>query len=239
MRVNSLEVEESSNAKDYLSGIAYDIQNLNISSEAQRIVNLRVIKNYEDYSDNQLVDLFVLDSDELAFNEIFNRYYEKIKRFALKKLADVDEAEDIVQEVFITLIRSLSSFRGESKFSTWLYAVTLNTIRMRLREKVKDRRSISIDNDDYINSINNIASKSSKNSRLNNPEDVYINKEFVEKLHQALESIPEKYKEVFVFRNINQLSNQEIADNLGISLAAVKSRVHRARQHLRINLNKY
>jgi len=145
MRVNNLEIEGTSNSKDYSKGIAYNIQNSNISSEVRRNGNLRLIKNYDDY---ELVDLFVLDSDELAFNEIFNRYYEKIKRFALKKLTDVDEAEDIVQEVFITLIRSLSSFRGESKFSTWLYAVTLNTIRMRLREKVKDRRSISIDDDE-------------------------------------------------------------------------------------------
>ncbi|MGI9534807.1 MAG: RNA polymerase sigma factor [Thermodesulfobacteriota bacterium] len=239
MRVNNLEAENISGSNDYSNGMEYGIPGSDISYPVRSKVNLRLIKNYEDYSDNELVDLFVQDRDELAFNEIFNRYYQKTRKLALKILTDVDEAEDIVQEVFVTLLKSMNGFRGESKFSTWLYAISLNTIRMRLREKVKDRKSVSIDDDEYNKSLDNIVRNRKKNARLNSPEDININRQFVEKLHQALESLPEKYKEAFVLRNMKQLSNQEVADQLGVTLSAVKSRVHRARQYLKTNFSEY
>jgi len=239
MRLTSLEVEKTPSSTDYFNGIEYGIRNNKKYSKHRGRPDLRIIKNYEDYSDIELVDSFIFESDDLAFNEIFNRYYEKVMRLALKKLTDIDEAEDIVQEVFVTLVQKMDSFRGDSKFSTWLYAITLNTIKMRLREKIRNRRYISIDEDYNVNSMDRVVSNASNNGGLNSPEEIFVNNEFIENLNRALDLIPEKYKEAFILRDLNQLSNQEIADQLGLTLSAVKSRVHRARQYLQTNFGDY
>ena len=235
MEVDISEVEKTYSSNEYSYNQGYLEQNPEDLTDEGKNINLRIIKDYENHSDIELVDLYVRKSDEMAFNEIFERYYKKAKGFAQKILTDVNEAEDIAQEVFATLLKSMSGFRGESKFSTWLYSITFNSIRMRLREKKKDRKFISIDDNDQHNFLENVISINTKINRPNSPEYEYINQEFAKKLHQTLEQIPKKYKDVFILRDMKQLSNQEVADELGVSLAAVKSRVYRARQYLKTN----
>jgi len=231
MIVNRLKREDQSNTYDY------EIPAPKKPAKDKGPAKLRLIRNYEDSTDEKLVDLFVQENDEQAFNEIFNRYYEKIKRFALKKLNNAEEAEDIAQEVYSKLLSSLKNFRGESKFSTWLYIVSLNTIRMKQRKQMKDKRTLSIDDDDFKDLINNISCINDKNNGLSNQEQDYTNKKLLQNVYTALEQIPEKYSEAFILRDIKELSNEEAAQNLGISLTAVKSRVYRARQQLKVRLN--
>ena len=239
MSANSLEVQGISKGRNYFID-TNSVKHANDEySEPVRREKLRIVKNHEEYTDNELVDLFVFERDNLALNEVFNRYYDKVKRLALKILADTDEAEEVVQEVFITLLQKMESFRGESKFSTWLYSITLNTTRMRLREKIRDRRSLSLDNDDYGKSIEGILSNDTNNKWLKTPEEININSEFMENLNKSLDMIPEKYREAFILRDINQYSNQEVAEQLGLSIPAVKSRVHRARRFLQTSFGEY
>ncbi len=231
MIVNRLKREDQTNTYNY------DITTSKKLAISKSPAKLRLIRNYEDSTDEKLVDLFVQENDEQAFNEIFNRYYEKIKRYALKKLNNVEEAEDIAQDVYSKLLYSLKNFRGDSKFSTWLYIVSLNTIRMKQRKQMKDKRTLSIDDDDFKDLINNISGINDKSDGLINQELDYTNKRFLENVYGALELLPKKYSEAFILRDIKQLSNEEAANNLGISLTAVKSRVHRARQQLKTRLS--
>lgn len=188
---------------------------------------------YEDYSDKELIDAFVHNKEELAFNEIFNRYYNKVKGLSLKMLKDPSEAEDITQEVFIKLLNCAHSFRGEAKFSTWLYAVTTNTIRMRFRKLNKNRGSISLDDENYSGSLDIAISKARSNSK--NPESISINRELVEKLYEALNDLPEISKEVILLRGREQYTNHKISKKMNMTLPAIKSRVFRAKQHLNKN----
>ncbi len=238
MRNNSLEVERFYTTDESLNYEENKVQSSNLSSKVSKKVTLQIIKDIEKYTDKELVSLFVLSGDEHAFNEIFKRYNQKVKWLALKKLSDIQDAEDTVQEVFTILLKSMHSFRGESQFSTWLYAITSNKIRSKIRSKIKDRNSISIDTNEYLNTLASFKDMVNKHNCSNNPEELNINQQSIGKLYQELESAPKKIKETIVLKDINELSNQEVADQLGITLSAVKSRVHRSRQFLKASMGK-
>lgn len=194
-------------------------------------------KDYTNCPDIELLDSFIISKDELAFNEIFNRYYDKTCHLALKIIGDVDEAEDIVQEVFVKLLTGIQNFRGDSKFSTWLYAITLNTIRMRFRGLKKKKLTLSIDNEAYSDLINSSIGLSDAGNHTKNPESININRELAEELYKALDTLPRKSREVFLLREREEYTNVEVANRLGMSLPAVKSRIHRTRNLLKNNLN--
>jgi RNA polymerase sigma factor, sigma-70 family len=97
--------------------------------------------NLEELSDEDLVRAFVGDRDEEAFDEIVNRYRDKVYGIALKITRNTSEAEDVMQEVFITLVEKLDTFREESKFSTWLYRVTVNAGYIRMKSEQRKREN--------------------------------------------------------------------------------------------------
>jgi len=153
MRVNNLGLQRTYNNEGHLKRLPYKIQNYQISTKPEKNDYSLTTKNYVDYTDSELVDSYVLDIDELAFEEIFNRYYHNVKKLGLKILNDVEEAEDLVQEVFVNLLTSMSGFHGESKFSSWLYLITLNIIRMKLRENLLKHLS-HYPGDDNLSALN-------------------------------------------------------------------------------------
>ena len=99
-------------------------------------------------TDEKLIELFISSKDERAFEEIVNRYADKIYRLAFKITRDYYSAEEILQEVFLTLINKIDTFRGESKFSSWLYRVTANAAYMHLRAQKKYENDVSLE--DYV-----------------------------------------------------------------------------------------
>lgn len=236
MVIYSLNAETTNEDNKFIiNSLVHKKPSFNNSLEKRNSSNLRLIKNYSKYSDNDLIDFFVVNDDELAFNEIFNRYYQKVYGLALKILKDVDKAEDITQEVFVKLLTSAENFRKESKFSTWLYVITKNTINMSFRGLKNSKTAISIDDDIYQKSLDIEISKVNSVSE-NNPEAQAINKECVEKLYKAVESLPKQSKEVVLLRGRKQYTNLEVAEELGMTLLAVKSRLHRSRKHIKKSL---
>jgi RNA polymerase sigma-70 factor (ECF subfamily) len=193
---------------------------------------------HHDLTDKELVRMFVDERDEGAFNELVNRYGEKVFRLALRITHSEHIADEVLQEVFLTLVEKLDSFREESAFSTWLYRVATNASLIQIRNKKKDGRSMSLD--DYVPySENGVLSEVLLKDWSYSPDEIFSGKEGMEVIERAIDELPEKYRIVFHLRDIEGLSNEEVGDILGLSISAVKSRIHRARLYLRDSLSDY
>lgn len=193
---------------------------------------------HHDLPDEELVRMFVDERDEGAFNEIANRYGEKVFRLALRITHSAHIADEVLQEVFLTLVEKLDSFREESTFSTWLYRVATNASLIQIRNKKKHGKSMSLE--DYVpynekGMLSEILLKDWSYS----PDEIFAGREGMEVIERAIDELPEKYRIVFHLRDIEGLSNEEVGDILGLSISAVKSRIHRARLFLRDSLSDY
>jgi RNA polymerase sigma-70 factor (ECF subfamily) len=189
--------------------------------------------------DEELIKRFTDNDDEEAFNEIVNRYTDTIYRIALRIINNPSDAEEVLQEVFVTLIKKLDTFREESKFSTWLYRVVVNTSYMYLRaEGKKNEREMSLpdyvpyDQSGWLNGIQN-------KDWSYESDGVLLSMERMEIIEKAISELPEYNRVVFLLRDVEGLTNEEVAKVLGISLPAVKSRIRRARISLRDKLSDY
>ena len=195
--------------------------------------------SHQCFSDENLVKMFVEYHDEEAFNELVNRHGDKIFRTAYRITGDHAAAEDVLQNVFLILSQNLGSFRNDSKFSTWLYRVASNTSLMYLRSKKKfNTNEIHLEDVANFDESGNLRDAYLKDwSDL--PDDKLLSNEGIEKIEEAIEKLPPKYREVFTLRDIEGLSNKEVADALDLSIPAVKSRLLRARLFLRDKLSDY
>jgi len=194
---------------------------------------------YKCLSDEELVQMYVNDSLEGAFNELVDRHGDKIFRTAYRITGDMTAAEEVLQNVFIILVQSLKSFRNDSKFTTWLYKVAMNTSFMYLRSKKKvNDNEMKIEDLTRFDESGNLQDVFLKDWS-NVPEDKILSKEGNTKLEEAIDELPEKYKSVFQLKDVEGLPNQEVADILDLSLPAVKSRALRARLFLRERLSDY
>lgn len=197
------------------------------------------INYYKCFSDEELVKLYVNNELEGAFNELVDRHGDKIFRTAYRITSDRNAAEEVLQNVFIILVQSLRTFRNDSKFTTWLYKIAMNTSFMYLRSKKKvNDGEIKIEDLTRFDESGNMQDIFLKDWS-NVPEDKLLSEESSSKLEEAIEELPEKYKVVFQLKDIEGLSNQEVADVLDLSLPAVKSRALRARLFLRERLSDY
>ena len=190
-------------------------------------------------TDNKLIELFTTTNDEKAFEEIVNRYEDKIYGLALRITRDHHSAEEVLQEVFLTLVKKVDTFRGESKFSSWLYRVTMNASYMYLRADKKYESDMSLEDYAPYDEKGFLTDKMVSRDWTDRPDEAFFNKETVEKIETAVGELPESYRVVFHLRDIEGLSNEETAEILGLSVPAVKSRLHRARLFLRDKLSDY
>lgn len=178
-------------------------------------------------TDEQLVRK-AQQEDERAFGELVHRYESKVYSLALKMLRNPEDAEDVLQDTFLRAYRGIKSFQGNSTFSTWVYRITANSALMRLRRK--HLPTVSIDDADERETPINIADWAP------GPVEQLLNQETQQAMNQAIESLPPEFRQVFVLRDIEELSNSEVAEILDLSVAAVKSRLHRARLKVRDRL---
>lgn len=190
-------------------------------------------------SDEKLVELFVDGKDETAFEEILNRYVDKIYGLAFRITRDHNGAEEIVQEVFLTLINKLETFRGEAKFSSWLYRVTANAGYMYLRANRKYEGDLSLDDYTPYDERGTLMGRVKVKDWSNTPDEVLLSREAMDIVEKAVEELPEPYRIVFHLKDVDGLTNEEVASALGLSVPAVKSRLHRARLFLRDKLSDY
>jgi RNA polymerase sigma-70 factor (ECF subfamily) len=194
-------------------------------------------KLYRKKDDEKLVKLYSQHEDEWAFNEIVNRYSCKIYRLAIKYTENERNADDIMQEVFLTLVEKLGTFRNESKFSTWLYSLTKNTSLMYLRKNKKYQTERNLVDDTSDESEINYVIPAEDWRFI--PEQLYAQEKRRESINAAMKEIPEIYRTVLRLKDMEGHTNCEISNMLGMSLSAVKSRVHRARIQMKDKLSEF
>jgi len=190
---------------------------------------------YRNEDDENLVRLYIEHEDEWAFNEIVNRYSCKIYRHALKYTKNERNADDILQEVFLTLVEKLETFRNESNFSTWLYSLTKNTSLMYLRKNKKYQSELHLYDDTYNQEGAQYVIPTEDWRFI--PDEIIIQEKKREKIDKAMMEIPEIYRTVLRLKDMEGHSNKEVSNLLGISIAAVKSRALRARLQIKDKLS--
>jgi len=174
------------------------------------------------------------EGDMQAFSELVRRYENKIFRLAQHITQNREDAEDVLQETFLKAYEHLNQFQGQSKFYTWIVRIAVNQALMKLRRRKTDK-SVSLDEtidtgEDTI--VREIAAWDE------DPEQRFSRDEIGEILDSAIESLEPPYRSVFVLRDIEELSTEETAEALGLSVPAVKSRLLRARLQLREKLTR-
>ena len=209
-----------------------------VDSSGRRHLHSKGIINHKESSDEELIRRFMETQDEDAFNEIVNRYADKILWLALRITHDTSDADDVLQEVFLTM-EKLNTFRGESQFSTWLHRVAANASYMHLRAKKKRcEKEVSLEDYASYNQCGALEGMQIKDWS-DNPDEVLLGKEAMEIIEKAANELPVAYRVVFRLRDVEGFTNHEVAEVLGLSIKCVATRVHRARLILRDNLSDY
>lgn len=183
-------------------------------------------------SDESLLDRIAISGNEEALNEILRRYRDRIYRTALKVTNNHNDAEDVAQEVSLTIYRKAHTFRTDSKFSTWLYRLVTNEAISRLR-KIKRERTVSLD--DYMPRFDDDGHHAERPviDWSQEVEKKVADREIQTIIEEAMQQLSPIDRTVVVLSEIEELTNPEIGKVLGLSVLAVKGRLHRARLYLR------
>lgn len=186
-----------------------------------------------DRADDELVKL-AQGGDNRAFDELVRRYRDKVYRLSYKILRHEEDAAEALQDAFLSAYRGLKNFKAESTFSTWLYRIATNASLMKYRRRREGHVSLEqSQNPDASGEPMQIPDWSAQ------PLADLLNSETREVMEEGVDRLPEDLRTVFVLRDIEGLSNADVAEVLDLSVAAVKSRLHRARIVLRDRLNRY
>lgn len=167
----------------------------------------------------------VLRGDPRQFHELIRPYERSVYLMALSMLRNEAEAEDVAQEAFLKAFRNLAKFRADSKFSTWLISITLNEARSRLRR----RQIVKMDSLDDPGEDERHVTPALLRDWREIPSEAVERQEVRAILRQAIEELPDIYREVFMLRDVEEMSVNEVAEAMEISISAVKVRLHRAR----------
>ncbi len=181
----------------------------------------------EELTDSQVVQAS-LDGDIRAFGELVSRYDQRLLNFVYRTIGDRERAQDLVQETFVRVYRHLERFDQTKKFSTWIYTIASNLAKNELRNRSRnplvlfqtikknwdaDHRPLEWEDTQY------------------KPDDLFRKRHLREKVEEAVEHLPEHHRIVFVLRELEGKTYEEIADITGCNLGTVKSRLNRARNN--------
>ena len=185
-----------------------------------------------EFDDQRLVEA-LRQGSERGYEELIARFQQPVYTLALRLLTDPSEASDVVQEVFLKVFRNIGSFRGQSTLKTWIYRITVNEAHNARRWFYRHRRrEVELDSgpEESRNWKENLADGS------RSPYDVASDREQHVMIEAALEEISPIFREAVVLRDVADLSYEEIAEVLRVSLGTVKSRILRGREALREQL---
>lgn len=174
----------------------------------------------------------ILAGDTNLYHELIRPHERGVYIMALSYMKNDADAEDVAQEAFVSAFRNLKSFRGEAKFSTWLISIALNEARSRLRRQSIVRIGSLDEPPDEIGSV----SPAKLRDWREIPSESLEREEVRRQLQEAIEQLPDIYREVFLLRDVEELNLNETAEALHISVANVKVRLHRARMMLQKQL---
>ena len=175
------------------------------------------------FSDKELMLKFQ-NGDELAYNELVNRYKNKLLNFIYRYFGSKDDAEDILQETFIKLYYKKDYYKPISEFSTWIYTIAANLskteLRKRKRRKTSQLSEMGVENKEF-------------DIRYEDDTDLEINTEYNEhEINKAIQDLETPFRTAFILRDIQELSYEEISKITEVPLGTIKSRINRARIQL-------
>lgn len=157
--------------------------------------------------------------------QVYHDYAPRVYRMARRMLSSPSDAEDVTQDVLLKVLRMLPSFRGEAAFPTWLHRITVNTA-------LSHRRKRAVRNEHRAEGPPDVV-LANEPQDLPGPEDQLVQQETRRLIEAAIAALPPRYRTVFIRADLEGAANADVAESLGLSLAAMKSRLHRARQMLR------
>ena len=178
--------------------------------------------------------------DASALEALMSEYATRVYRLAFGITRDQGAAEEVVQDVFLTVATKCATFAGRSALGSWIYRITTNTALNKRRGK---RREVETSLEEHLPAFMADGHREGDRSFLladwsQNPERELLSGEARRTLERALDGLPEGYRAVLVLREVEELANEEVAELLGESIGSVKSRLHRARQALREQLTR-
>ncbi len=183
-------------------------------------------------NDKELVDR-ILAKDPKVFNDIVRTFTKRVYMLAKELTQDHDAAEDLTQEVFIRVYRSMNTFRGDSKLSTWIYRVTMNAFINTTRTRQYEVSKTSAEFDDEMQNTDGITYD------VADPERVLSQKVIDEHIQEALKKLSPSQRTVFILRHYHDLPLKEIAEQMGNTEGTVKVLLFRATQNLQKYLQFY
>lgn len=169
--------------------------------------------------------------EKLTPELVFREYAPRIYNLARRMLGNDADAEDVTQDVLLQVVRKLDTFRGDAQISTWLHRVTVNAaLAHRLKRANRQKHETGDPADELLES----AAPETAVKRWNvAPEDPVLAAEQQEVIERAIHELPEPFRDVYLLADVEGLPNADIGEMLGLSVAAVKSRLHRARMRMR------
>jgi len=195
-------------------------------------------KRRKDKEHDWALVLRVQKGDYAAFEELVLRHSDKTYALAMGMLRNSADAEDVVQTTFLNVFQRLNTFRGDSAFTSWLYRIAANNALMKIRKNKREP----------VDSIENMLPSFTENGLHAHPmvgawsqrsaDKLVDDKKLSKALEDALGKLPPQYRVVLLMRDVDGLSNEEISDVMGLSIPAVKSRLHRARLAVREELDR-
>jgi len=175
----------------------------------------------------------IKNGDAAAYNDIVARYYDRIYARVSQLLKNQQDAEEVTQDAFIRAHRGLDKFRGDAAFSTWLYQIATNLAHNRYWYWFRRKRDYSVSLDQPLSEEGDLSLENVLPSEGESPAEAAVTQEFVDRVTECMSGLNEKHKEVLILRNVKNLSYEEIAQQLDISVGTVKSRIARGRDSLR------
>ena len=185
-------------------------------------------------ADMEIIERFT-KGDLDAFQELVSKYEAKVFNLAMRYTRNREDSEEVLQDVFVTVYKKVRGFEGKAAFSSWLYRVTVNAACMKLRKRKQDR-TIAVE--DLTMPMHNRWLDEDESLQYQSDAET-VSGELRSVLQSAISRLPEEYRVVFVLRDVDGLANKEVAEILDLTVAAVKSRLHRARLMLRKKLQYY
>ncbi|HEV8199870.1 MAG TPA: sigma-70 family RNA polymerase sigma factor [Candidatus Polarisedimenticolia bacterium] len=176
--------------------------------------------------------------DEAAFEEIVKRYELKVFNLTRGLLRHDDDAQDAIQETFLSVFRNIGRFKENSSLSTWIYRIAVNSALMKIRKRRHDQKNVTIE--EYMPEFDDTGHRVAVVPDWHPAVDqLLLNKELGGLLRTWIAELAPEYRTVFLLRDQEELDNEQVAEILGLSIAAVKSRLHRARLYLRERAKRY
>lgn len=172
--------------------------------------------------------------DQRSFEELISRYSTKVHSLASRLTRNAEDAEEVLQDVFVTVHRKIAGFEGKSSFSSWLYRVTVNAAFMKLRKRKQDQ---TVPLEELVQQAHVVSALKSPESSFVDSQS--IRNEMLEALEAAIRKLPDDYRPVFILRDVDGLTSREVSKILDLTVPAVKSRLHRSRLMLRRRLSRF